>query len=297
MSPPPHAARRRRSRSSSVCLASLLVALCCRLAAAQTPNSLPAADSAAPNRLSITPTFGQCFTNGTTTFRANMDVKWLLVPFDGDAPYYIVDQSATELTVEAGHRGGRLLVVAQATGCGVGTPCAEQVSSPACAGVATGEVTLAEAGVGVCSQAFANASWTIVPWWKARGMRTRPLRACTRCLCLCAFAVSALARAALTRVPPARACQVVGVTVMLTSMGVLFALVVVARLKLVNIADVAHSSTRLTHNQALAGPAAAFGAPPPLGGSGSSNRLTMSFGGPSAPLYAQVTRPDAASFA
>ncbi len=86
-------------------------------------------------------------------------------------------------------------------------------------------------------------------------------------------------------------------TVMLTSMGVLFALVVVARLKLVNIADVAHSSTRLTHNQALAGPAAAFGAPPPLGGSGSSNRLTMSFGGPAAPLYAQVTRPDAASFA
>ena len=160
-------------------LAIAALALAAR-AAAQTPGSMP--ETPATNKLVITPAFGQCFTNGTTTFRANQEVKWLLVPFDGDAPYYVVDQTATELTVEAGHRGGRLLVVAQATNCALGTPCAEQVTSPACAGVATGEITLAQEGAGICSQAFANASWTIVPWWKARRPRSRAARACRACL-------------------------------------------------------------------------------------------------------------------
>ena len=89
-----------------------------------------------------------------------------------------------------------MLVVAQASGCEAGSVCAEQLSSPSCSGVASGEVTLGQLGVGVCSQAFANASWTVVPWWK-----------------------------------------VVGITVMLTLMGVLFALAVVARWRLVNLED------------------------------------------------------------
>lgn len=93
-----------------------------------------------------------------------------------------------------------------------------------------------------------------------------------------------------------RVPQVVGVTVMLTSMGVLFALVIVARLKLVNVHNAAHSSA------VAMGPAAAFGAPPPLHAgsslhaSGSGNRLTMSFSGP-APLFTPAVRPDAAAFA
>ena len=136
---------------------------------AQSPNSLPATlPEESASKVVITPPFGQCFTNGTTTFRSNLPVKWLLVPFDGDAPFYVAAQSPQQLTVVAGHRGGRLLVVAQAAACAEGSTCAEQLSSPACAGVATGEITLAEAGQGVCSQAFSNASWTIVPWWKAR---------------------------------------------------------------------------------------------------------------------------------
>jgi hypothetical protein len=90
--------------------------------------------------------------------------------------------------------------------------------------------------------------------------------------------------------------QVVGVTVMLTSMGVLFALVVVARLKLGSVQQSASYNSAMMAPAAAFGasPAAAFGAPPPLQG---SSRLTMSFGGPSAPLFTPVTRPDAASFA
>jgi hypothetical protein len=88
---------------------------------------------------------------------------------------------------------------------------------------------------------------------------------------------------------------VVGVTVMLTSMGVLFALVVVARLKLGSVQQsAAYNSAMMAPAAAFgASPAAAFGAPPPLQG---SSRLTMSFGA-AAPLFTPATRPDAASFA
>ena len=168
-----------RRRTLSGATAASLLALSCLLALAalgnaQSPNSLPATlPEASASKVVITPAFGQCFTNGTTTFRSNLPVKWLLVPFDGDAPFYIASQTQRQLTVVAGHRGGRLLVVAQAASCAPGSTCAEQLTSPACAGVATGEITLAQAGAGVCSQAFSNASWTIVPWWKARAPALR----------------------------------------------------------------------------------------------------------------------------
>ena len=156
----------------SAALACVLALASLAPGAAQSPNSLPATlPEATASKIVITPAFGQCFTNGTTTFRSNLPVKWLLVPFDGDAPFFIASQTQRQLTVVAGHRGGRLLVVAQAAACAAGSACAEQLTSPACAGVATGEVTLAEAGAGVCSQAYSNASWTIVPWWKARAQR------------------------------------------------------------------------------------------------------------------------------
>ena len=169
---------RRRALSSTP--TACLLALSCLLALAaqgnaQSPNSLPATlPEASASKVVITPAFGQCFTNGTTTFRSNLPVKWLLVPFDGDAPFYIASQTQRQLTVVAGHRGGRLLGVAQAAAGAPGSACAEQLTSPACAGVATGEITLAQAGAGVCSQAFSNASWTIVPWWKARAPALRP---------------------------------------------------------------------------------------------------------------------------
>jgi hypothetical protein len=72
---------------------------------------------------------------------------------------------------------------------------------------------------------------------------------------------------------------VVGVTVMLTSMGVLFTLVVVARVRIANLNRPPASE--------LYAPASAFGAVPKPG---SSSRLTMSIGGPGAPLFA--ARPD-----
>ena len=62
-------------------------------------------------------------------------------------------------------------------------------------------------------------------------------------------------------------------TVMLTSMGVLFALVVVARVRTASFGD--------RQTQAYA-PASAFGHVPPPG---SSSRLTMNIGGPGAPLF------------
>ena len=62
-------------------------------------------------------------------------------------------------------------------------------------------------------------------------------------------------------------------TVMLTSMGVLFALVVVARLKVASLRD---------RPSELYVPASAFGAVPQPG---SSSRLTMNIGGPTAPLF------------
>jgi hypothetical protein len=167
---------RRRALSSAAAACWLALACLLALAAlgnAQTPNSLPAGDAVSASKVVITPAFGQCFTNGTTTFRSNQPVKWLLVPFDGDAPFFIASQTQRQLTVVAGHRGGRLLVVAQAAACAPGSACAEQLTSPAGAGVATGEITLAQAGAGVCSQAFSNASWTIVPWWKARALALR----------------------------------------------------------------------------------------------------------------------------
>ena len=80
-------------------------------------------------------------------------------------------------------------------------------------------------------------------------------------------------------------------TVMLTSMGVLFVLVIVARLRLVNVNSAAHTATM---GGPLGVPAAAFGAPPP---GLSANRLTMSFGAPTAPLFGAPARPDAAAFA
>ena len=167
----------RAVRSSAALALALALALLAAPGAAQSPNSLPATlPEETASKIVITPAFGQCFTNGTTTFRSNLPVKWLLVPFDGDAPFYVASQSQQTLTVVAGHRGGRLLVVAQAAACAAGSVCAEQLTSPACSGVATGEITLAEAGAGVCSQAYSNASWTIVPWWKARA----PLQAHSR---------------------------------------------------------------------------------------------------------------------
>lgn len=63
-------------------------------------------------------------------------------------------------------------------------------------------------------------------------------------------------------------------TVMVTSMAVLFALVVVARLKVASLQNRASE---------LYAPASAFGAVPQPG---SSSRLTMNIGGPSAPLFA-----------
>ena len=59
-------------------------------------------------------------------------------------------------------------------------------------------------------------------------------------------------------------------TVMLTSMGVLFALVVVARMRTASFGD--------RQTQAYA-PASAFGHVPP------PSRLTMNIGGPVAPLF------------
>ena len=124
-------------------------------------------------KLVVTPLMGQCYSNGTTTFRANAPVKWQLFALDGSGvPYSVLEQTPTQLTVEAGHRGGRLLVLASATTCEAGSPCAEQLGSPTCAGVLSGETTLAQVGAGLCSQAFANASWSIVPWWKARDVAT-----------------------------------------------------------------------------------------------------------------------------
>jgi hypothetical protein len=119
-------------------------------------------------KLVITPTFGQCFSNGTTTFRSNAPVKWTLFPMDGNVPYTTSGATPTSLTLRAGRHGGRMLVVAAATACAAGSPCAEQLGSPACAGVAAGETTLAQVGANLCSAAFANASWTVVPWWKVR---------------------------------------------------------------------------------------------------------------------------------
>ncbi len=60
----------------------------------------------------------------------------------------------------------------------------------------------------------------------------------------------------------------VGITVMLTSLGVLFALAVVARLRMVNLDD----------STSLGG--VMQGLPPNI-----NTRLTMAFGGPSAPLF------------
>jgi hypothetical protein len=196
----------------------------------QSPNSLPAGE--VTGRLAISPTLGECFTNGTTVFRANAPVAWLLVPFDGDAPYAVVAQTPTQLTVAAGHRGGRLLVVAAALNC-TDSACAEQATSPACSGVATGELTLSQLGSGDCSQAFANASWTIVPWWK-----------------------------------------VAGVTAMLTSVGVLFVLVVLARLSIKSV------------EPGREGPGSLFG-----DGRAPSARLQLHVG-PTPPIYA--TRPTVA---
>ena len=119
-------------------------------------------------KLVITPTFGQCFSNGTTTFRANAPVTWQLFPMDGAVPYTATRATPTSLTLRAGRHGGRMLVVATASGCAAGSACAEQLGSPSCAGVASGETTLAQVGVNLCSAAFANASWTVVPWWKVR---------------------------------------------------------------------------------------------------------------------------------
>jgi hypothetical protein len=122
-------------------------------------------------KLVITPTFGQCFSNGTTTFRANAPVTWQLFPMDGAVPYTATRATPTSLTLRAGRHGGRMLVVATASGCAAGSACAEQLGSPSCAGVAAGETTLAQVGVNLCSAAFANASWTVVPWWKVRRRR------------------------------------------------------------------------------------------------------------------------------
>ena len=63
-------------------------------------------------------------------------------------------------------------------------------------------------------------------------------------------------------------------TVMLTSMGVLFLLVILARVKVARIGDRASE---------LYAPASAFGAVPQPG---SFSRLTVNVGGPAAPLYA-----------
>lgn len=127
--------------------------------------------------------------------------------------------------------------------------CAEQLSSPSCAGVAAGEVTLGMLGVGVCSQAFANASWTVVPWWKVRMDAVPPLR------------VRKLTRPR----------QVVGITVMLTLMGVLFALAAVARWRLVSLEDSSSSFLSLDTQ--------------------GSGRLQVNVGGPHKPIFPSRTPP------
>jgi len=205
----------RRRATAALVLAALVARLCeAQPHAASRPDTGSMDGEAQPDgasRLVITPTFGQCFSNGTTTFRANAAVSWQLVAMDGAVPFTVVEQTETVLTVRAGRRGGRMLVVAQATGCEAGSSCAEQLSSPTCSPVASGETTLGQLGAGACSQAFADASWTVVPWWKAR----RSWRSCC----------------SVPHPPP----QVVGITVMLTLLAVLFALVVVARLRLVKM--------------------------------------------------------------
>ena len=236
-------------------------------------------------KLVITPTFGQCFSNGTTTFRSNAPVTWQLFPMDGAVPYTATRATPTSLTLRAGRHGGRMLVVATASGCAAGSACAEQLGSPSCAGVASGETTLAQVGVNLCSAAFANASWTVVPWWKVRhrrGLQAGGL-ACGGKSCELGGGegVPPAPAPSLAHLPSARACadvppvllvpQVVGVTLMLTSLGVLFALAVVARVRLASLDDSA-ATTGLGQG--------GYGLPSQV-----NSRLAMAFGGHTAPLF------------